>query len=350
MCETPILKLRASLLSILKLIWVYIQNKNSLKNHKIYKHRAIIKIFNMNFNNSDIISITDFSKQDLNYILKISTLMEKKPKQKILEGKILASLFFEPSTRTRLSFSSAMEQLSGKIIGFDSDKMTSLKKGETLKDTIKMVENYADVIVIRHPIEGSARLASEVSSKPVINAGDGSNQHPTQTMLDLYTIQKVKGTLENLHIGILGDLKYGRAVHSLVLALIKFNPFFYFIAPDSLQIPNSYIDELKEKNINYIQEQDLLKVSKKLDILYVTRIQKERFPDPVEYERYRGIYKIDDTILPFVKKELKIMHPLPRVDEIDVSLDNTQHALYFQQASNGIHVRKALLALVLGKI
>ena len=304
----------------------------------------------MDFKNRDIISIHDFSKQELLYILKISKLMEQKPNPNLLKDKILATLFFEPSTRTRLSFVSAMEQLGGKVMGFASSTMTSIKKGETLWDTMKMVEAYADVTAIRHPLEGSARLAAEASSKPVINAGDGANQHPTQTLLDIYTIQKVKGKLDGLNIGMLGDLKYGRTVHSLTVALSHFNPKFYFIAPQALQMPQTYLDDLKEKKIKFQTESNLLKVSRKLDILYVTRIQKERFPDPVEYEKYKGVYKLDTSLLPNIKKELKIMHPLPRIDEIDKSLDETEHAIYFEQAANGIPVRKALLALVLGKI
>ncbi len=303
----------------------------------------------MNFKNRDIISIYDFSKQELLFILKTAKSMEKKPNPNLLKDKILATLFFEPSTRTRLSFISAMEQLGGKIMGFATAGVTSIRKGETLWDTIKMVEAYADVITIRHPLEGAARLAAEASSKPIINAGDGANQHPTQTLLDLYTIQKVKGKLDNLHIGLLGDLKYGRTVHSLVIALSHFNPTFYFIAPQALQMPQTYLDDLKEKKIKFYITPNLLKVSKKLDILYVTRIQKERFPDPIEYEKYKGIYKLDSSLLQNIKKDLKIMHPLPRVGEIDQSLDQTAHAVYFQQAANGIHVRKALLALVMGK-
>lgn len=303
----------------------------------------------MNFENRDIISIHDFSKQELLFILKTAKLMDK-PNPNLLKDKILATLFFEPSTRTRLSFMSAMEQLGGKAMGFATATNTSIKKGETLWDTIKMVEAYADIIVIRHPLEGSARLAAEASSKPVINAGDGANQHPTQTMLDLYTIQKVKRKLDGLHIGILGDLKYGRTVHSLATALSHFNPTFYFIAPQALQMPQAYLNELKKNKIKYYLTPNLLKVSKKLDILYVTRIQKERFADPVEYEKYKGVYKLDTSLLPHIKKDLKIMHPLPRVGEIDPSLDETDHAVYFEQAANGIPVRKALLALVLGKI
>ena len=304
----------------------------------------------MDLKNQDIISINDFSKEELLHILKVVRQMEQKPKNSLLKGKILAALFFEPSTRTRLSFISAMEQLSGTVIGFSNANTTSIQKGESLWDTIKMTEQYADVIVIRHPLEGSARLAAEAASIPVINGGDGSNQHPTQTMLDLYTIQKTKGKLENLHIGFVGDLKYGRTVHSLVIALANFNPTFYFIAPDDLQMPESYLDELFQKKVKYHKTSDLTRFSKEIDVLYVTRIQKERFPDPLEYEKFKGIYRIDEAFLQNIKKDLKIMHPLPRIDEIDKSIDNTEHAAYFEQAANGIPVRKALLALVLGKI
>ncbi|MAE42477.1 aspartate carbamoyltransferase [Candidatus Woesearchaeota archaeon] len=302
----------------------------------------------MDFKNKDVISINDFSKEDLLHILKVARTMEGR-RDTLLKGKILATLFFEPSTRTRLSFASAMEGLGGKVLGFDSAAASSFEKGETIWDTAKMVEKYCDVIVLRNPIEGSARLVAEASSKPVINAGDGANQHPTQTLLDLYTIEKVKHKLDNLHIGILGDLKYGRTVHSLTTALSHFKPVLYFIAPPALQMPQTYLDELEKKGIKFIIESNLMKVSKKLDILYVTRIQKERFPDPIEYEKYKGFYKLDTSLLSHIKKDLKIMHPLPRVDEIDRSLDETEHAVYFEQAANGIPIRKALLALVLGK-
>lgn len=304
----------------------------------------------MDFKNRDIISINDFSREELLYILKAVSKVEQKPRSNMLKGKILAALFFEPSTRTRLSFASAMEQMSGTVIGFSTANVTSIQKGESLWDTIKMTEQYADVIAIRHPLEGSARLAAEATSIPVINGGDGSNQHPTQTMLDLYTIQKIKGKLEDLHIGFVGDLKYGRTVHSLVIALSHFSPTFYFIAPDELQIPESYLDELFQKKVKYHKTSDLARFSKELDVIYATRIQKERFPDPLEYEKFKGIYRIDEAFLQNVKKELKIMHPLPRVDEIDKSVDTTDHAAYFEQAAYGIPVRKALLALVLGKI
>ncbi len=302
------------------------------------------------FKNRDIVSINDFSKQELLQILDVVKRIEKNPKKNLLKDNILATLFFEPSTRTRLSFVSAMEQLSGKVIGFSNSNFTSIQKGESLWDTIKITEQYADVIVIRHPLEGSARLAADATLLPVINGGDGSNQHPTQTILDMYTIQKTKGKLENLHIGFVGDLKYGRTVHSLVIALSNFNPTFYFIAPNDLQIPESYLEELVQKRVRYYKTSELKKFSKELDIIYVTRIQKERFADPLEYEKFKGMYRIDESFLQFVKEDLKIMHPLPRIDEINRSIDNTHHAAYFEEAANGIPVRKALLALVLGKI
>ncbi len=304
----------------------------------------------MKFPHKDIISINDFSKDELLYLLSLSRRMEKRASPTLLKGKILASLFFEPSTRTRMSFASAMERQGGEVVGFSTADSTSIRKGETLWDTIKMTEKYSDIMVIRHPQEGSARLAAEASTKPIINAGDGANQHPTQTILDLYTIQKVKGTLEGLKIGMLGDLKYGRTVHSLVIALSHFNCEFTFIAPDALQMPRPYLDMLNKKRIKYRTTQQMSEPLGGLDILYVTRIQKERFPDPLEYGRYKGMYRVDKKILPFIKKDLKIMHPLPRVDEIDPSLDSTEHALYFEQAANGIPVREALLALLLGKI
>lgn len=302
----------------------------------------------MKFKGRDIISIRDFSKDDLLYILKIAKEMEK-DKPKLLEGKILATLFFEPSTRTRLSFESAMYRLGGKVIGFSDEKVSSIKKGETVWDTIKMTERYSDVIVIRSPIEGSARLAAEAASVPVINGGDGANQHPTQMLLDLYTIQKTKKRIDGLKIGFLGDLKYGRTVHSLAIALSYWEVEMYFVAPDALQMPEHYIKELKEKGIKCYKTSDIFKISKKLDILYVTRIQQERFPDPMEYEKYKNAYRLDKTLLDYIKKDLKIMHPLPRVGEISPELDDTEHAIYFEQAGNGIAVRKALLALVLGK-
>jgi len=304
----------------------------------------------MEFKNRDIISIRDFSKDEILYVLKTAARVEKRPNPSLLRGKVMASLFFEPSTRTRLSFESAMTRLGGEVIGFAEPDNTSLKKGETLWDTIKMAEKYADVIVMRHPVEGAARHAAEAASVPVINGGDGANQHPTQTMLDLYTIMKSKGKIDGLNIGFLGDLKYGRTVHSLAIALSHFRTSLYFISPEALKMPDSYLEELDGKGIKYYEESDMLKAIGRLDVLYATRIQKERFPDPLEYKKYAGVYKLDKTIIPHVKPSLKIMHPLPRVDEINPELDGTPYALYFEQAGNGIPVRQALLSLVLGRI
>jgi len=304
----------------------------------------------INFKGRDIISIRDFSKKDLLYVLSIAKKIERDSDATLLKNKIIALLFFEPSTRTRLSFGSATKRLGGNTIGFAKADVTSIKKGETLWDTIKMVEQYSDVIVMRHPIEGAARLAAEAASVPVINAGDGSNQHPTQTLLDLYTIQKEKGNLENLNIGFLGDLKYGRTVHSLVIALSHFNANMFFISPNALKMPKHYLEELKKKKIKFTEVQNLSKISKKLDVLYVTRIQKERFPDALEYEKYKNVYRLDKSLLKQSKKDLIIMHPLPRVGEINPELDDTKNAVYFKQAGNGIPIRQALLSLVLGKI
>ncbi len=303
----------------------------------------------MNFKGRDIVSIRDFTKEDLLHVLKVSKEMEG-DKLQLLAGKILATLFFEPSTRTRLSFESAMCRLGGKIIGFSDEKVSSVKKGETIWDTAKMAERYSDVIVIRSPIEGSARLAAEATSIPVINGGDGANQHPTQTLLDLYTIQKAKKNIDGLKIGFLGDLKYGRTVHSLAIALSYWKVDLYFITPDALQMPDHYLKDLKEVGIKCYQTDDVFAVSKNLDILYVTRIQQERFPDPMEYEKYKNAYRLDQSLLSHIKEDLKIMHPLPRVGEISPELDETKHAIYFEQAGNGVTVRKALLALVLGKV
>jgi aspartate carbamoyltransferase catalytic subunit len=302
----------------------------------------------MTFKGRDIVSIRDFTKKDLLHILKRSKEMET-DQPDLLAGKILSVLFFEPSTRTRLSFESAMCKLGGKVIGFSDEKVSSVKKGETIWDTVKMADRYSDVIVIRSPIEGSARLAAEAASVPVINGGDGANQHPTQTLLDLYTIQKAKKKLNGLNIGFLGDLKYGRTVHSLAIALSHWEVNLYFIAPDALQMPEQYLKDLRENGIPCTQTNDVFAVSEELDVLYVTRIQQERFPDPMEYERYKNAYRLDRSLLEHVKKGMKIMHPLPRVGEISPELDETPHAVYFEQAGNGVTVRKAVLALVLGR-
>ncbi len=298
----------------------------------------------------DIISIRDLSKKDILALLEAAERLEEKPMPELMRGKVLATLFFEPSTRTRLSFMSAMERIGGSVIGFENPALTSIGKGETLWDTIKMVENYADLIVQRHPVEGSARLAAEASSVPVINAGDGSNQHPTQTLTDLYTIKKEKGRIDGLTMGFVGDLKFGRTVHSLCLALGHFKVRMFFIAPESLQMPESYLREMDEKGIAYEMEESLQKAVKELDIIYMTRIQKERFPDITEYNKLKGTYQIDKSLLAYAKKDVRIMHPLPRIDEIKRDLDETENAAYFRQAGNGIPVRQAVIALISGRL
>jgi aspartate carbamoyltransferase catalytic subunit len=300
----------------------------------------------------DIISILDFTKEEILYILEISARMETEACPDILKGKILANLFFEPSTRTRLSFEAAMKRMGGQVIGFDELGTTSTVKGESLRDSVKIIEGYCDIIVLRHFLEGASRLTADSVEIPVINAGDGASQHPTQTFVDLYAIKKAKGDIENLSVGFLGDLKYGRTAHSLAYALSHFNAEMYFISPPSLKMPKDYIEELGIRNVSYQEVEAIADVSNKLDILYCTRIQKERFAEPVEYEKVRGIYKLSKSIMDDlkVKDGLKILHPLPRVDEMDESLDATEYAMYFEQAHSGIPVREALLASVLGVI
>ncbi|MDR4505467.1 MAG: aspartate carbamoyltransferase [Candidatus Scalindua sp.] len=302
--------------------------------------------------NRDIISILDFTKEEISYILDLSKKMDKQRHTDLLKGKILANLFFEPSTRTKLSFETAMKRLGGDVIGFDDPDKTSTAKGESLKDSVKIVEGYCDIIVIRHFLEGASRLAADTVNVPVINAGDGACQHPTQTFLDLYTIKNTKGGLEGLTVGFLGDLKYGRTAHSLAYALAHFNAEMFFISPPSLRIPKDYIEQLQSRGVSYHEVDSLSEVSSKLDILYCTRIQKERFADPVEYEKVRGIYKLSRTVLDNLKigNDLKILHPLPRVEEMDESLDSTDYAVYFQQAHSGVPVREALLAALLGAL
>ncbi len=299
----------------------------------------------------DVVSIKDFSKEELIEVLDRAAEIEK-DKQKFsqaLKGKIMASLFFEPSTRTRLSFEAAMHRLGGSVIGFSEASMTSLAKGETFEDTIRIIDGYCDVIAIRHPEIGSAKKAADISTNPVINAGDGAHEHPTQTFGDLYTIRKSFGKLDNLTIGFLGDLKYGRTVHSLAYALSHFNAKIYFISPKSLRMPEDDLKELNERNIEYHHEEDLLKVSRELDILYVTRIQKERFLNPEDYNKVKGVYKLDPSFLKHTKPQLKILHPLPRIDEINPQLDKAKQSIYFEQAHNGVPVRMALLHMIMGE-
>ncbi len=303
----------------------------------------------------DIISIDDFSKQEILYILDHARSMAREAPRDLLGAAVMASLFFEPSTRTRLSFETAMHRLGGRVVGFADAGVSSVKKGETLSDTIRMADRYADVIVMRHPLEGAARLAAEVAGVPVINGGDGANQHPTQTLLDLYTIMETQGErFDNpdapLSIGLAGDLKYGRTVHSLATALSLFPTRLYLISPPSLTMPAQYMKMLEECSVEVSEHGDIAEVADQLDILYATRIQGERFPDPMEYERVRRAYVLSASTLEGARENLKVMHPLPRVDEVDTSVDDTPYAYYFQQAANGIPVRQALLALVLGMI
>lgn len=298
-----------------------------------------------------IVSINDFSKQEIVEVLELTErveAMDQEKKSKLLKGKRLATLFFEPSTRTRLSFESAMQELGGSVIGFADAETSSTKKGESLKDTVRTVERYCDVIALRHPLEGSARLASESVMVPVINAGDGANQHPTQTFLDLYTIKKEKGSIDGLSIGFVGDLKFGRTVHSLALALSHFDVKLFFISPDSLKMPKQFLEEIEKRRIKYVETSDLMLALPELDILYATRIQRERFHDLAEYEKAKGFFKIKKSLLNYSKPDLKIMHPLPRLDEIEYEIDETPNAIYFEQLANGVPVRQALLCKVLG--
>ncbi len=296
-----------------------------------------------------LVTIANLSKEKILYLIRMAQEFEKSPNRKILDDKVVATLFFEPSTRTRLSFETAANRLGARVIGFTDPKVTSSTKGETLKDTIMMVSNYADVIVMRHYLEGAARYASEISPVPVVNAGDGANQHPSQTMLDLYSIYKTQGTLENLNIYLVGDLKYGRTVHSLIMAMRHFNPTFHFIAPKELAMPEEYKIYCRDHNIRFEEHEDFnADVIKEADILYMTRVQKERFTDLMEYERVKDVYILKASMLADARENLKILHPLPRVNEIAYDVDNDPHAYYFEQAHNGLFARQAIICDVLG--
>lgn len=304
------------------------------------------------FRGRDILSIRDFSRADIQLVLRAAKKMVPVAvgdrRSRSLEGKILATLFYEPSTRTRLSFESAMARLGGRVLGFSGAEGTSVQKGETLADTVRMVEAYSDAIVLRHPHEGAARLAAEFTDKPVINAGDGAGQHPTQTLLDLYTIWDEKGSIEGQNVALVGDLKYGRTVHSLTYALAELGAHLTFVSPPTLEIPREILEHVKERGVSFRAAHRLHDVVRDADVLYVTRIQKERFPDAQEYEAVVGSYRIDAELLRDAKRGLIIMHPLPRVAEIAPEVDRTKHAVYFKQAFNGVPVRMALLDLILG--
>jgi aspartate carbamoyltransferase catalytic subunit len=305
----------------------------------------------MNFQGRDIISIEDFNREEINYILNVTHAMEPIAKNgsDILKGKILANLFFEPSTRTRLSFEAAMLKLGGSTIGFAEAEIASVKKGENLADTVRTVENYADTIALRHPLEGAAKLAAEFSKVPIINAGSGAEEHPTQALTDLYTMQREKGKIDGLKIALVGDLRYGRTVHSLAYALAFYNVELYLISPESLRMRREVLRTIQNR-IQVREDTNLDKIVPQIDVLYVTRIQKERFPDAAEYAKVKGVYRIDLKTLKNAKKDMIILHPLPRLDEIAAEVDGAPQARYFQQVWNGIVVRMALLGLVLGAV
>ena len=299
-------------------------------------------------NSNSLVSISDISKEEILRLLENARYFEENPNHKILDGKVVATLFFEPSTRTRLSFETAVNRLGGRVIGFSDASTTSSSKGETLKDTIKMVSNYVDLIVMRHYLEGAARYATEVTDTPIINAGDGAHQHPSQTMLDLYSIYKTQGTLENLTITMVGDLKYGRTVHSLFMAMQYFNPTFNFVACDELKMPAEYKEFCDQKGIKYTEHKEFSQeVINSSDIIYMTRVQRERFTDIMEYEKVKNLYNLHNAMLDNSKDNLRILHPLPRVNEIDQDVDDNPKAYYFQQAQNGLYARQAIICRAL---
>jgi len=300
--------------------------------------------------NRSLVSIDDLTTDEILSILDKAAGFEKQPVSNLLSGKVIATLFFEPSTRTRLSFESAINRLGGKIVGFTDSSSSSVSKGETLYDTIRMVNSYCDLIVMRHPVEGSARYASEIATVPVINAGDGANQHPTQTLLDLYSIRKTQGTLDNLNIFMVGDLKYGRTVHSLMMAMSRWNTTFNFIAPDELKMPDEFKLYLDNLGLKYYEHSDFTDIISRADIIYMTRVQRERFSDPIEYEKVKNVYVLRNSMLQNKKNNMRILHPLPRVNEIHTDVDSNPKAYYFEQALNGVFTRQAILCTLLGII
>ena len=298
--------------------------------------------------NRSLVSINDYSREEHLKILDLAEEFEKNHRQNIMQGYVVATLFFEPSTRTRLSFESAVNQLGGKILGFSDSSTTSFTKGETLRDTIRTVSNYVDLIIMRHPLEGSARFASEVSRVPVINAGDGANQHPTQTLLDLFSIRKTQGRLNDLNIFLVGDLKYGRTVHSLMMAMARWKATFNFISPEELKMPDEYKMYLDNMGLKYYEHTDFTDIVLKADIIYMTRVQRERFSDPIEYEKVKNVYVLRSNMLKNTKSNMRILHPLPRVNEIHTDVDRSSKAYYFEQALNGVYTRQAILCKLLG--
>lgn len=297
----------------------------------------------------NFVTIADLNKDEIMYLIQMAQEFEKHPNRDLLKGKVVATLFYEPSTRTRLSFETAASRLGARVIGFSDAKASSVSKGETLKDTILMVSNYADVIAMRHYIEGAAQYASEIAPVPIINAGDGAHMHPSQCLLDLYSIYKTQGTLENLNIYLVGDLKYGRTVHSLIMAMRHFNPTFHFIAPAELAMPQEYKLYCNQYGIKFQEHTEFNdKVIADADILYMTRVQKERFSDLMEYEHVKDVYILQNDMLGMAKENMKILHPLPRVNEIAYDVDDNPHAYYIQQAQNGLYAREAIFSYCLG--
>lgn len=312
-------------------------------------HSILCNTAKKTMKNCDFVTIADLTKEEILHFLAMAQEFEAHPNRELLKGRVVATLFFEPSTRTRLSFETAANRLGARVIGFADPKITSGTKGETLKDTILMVSNYADVIVMRHFVEGAAQYASEVAPVPIVNAGDGAHEHPSQCLLDLYSIYKTQGTLENLNVFLVGDLKYGRTVHSLIKAMRHFNPTFHFIAPKELAMPQEYKLYCQENGINYVEHEDFNEdVISEADIIYMTRVQKERFSDLMEYERVKDVYILRRDMLSKARDNMKILHPLPRVNEIAYDVDDDPHAYYIQQAQNGLYAREAIFCKVLG--
>ena len=311
---------------------------------------AILEHYNQKqMEKHNFVTIADLSKEKITYLLEMAQEFEKHPNRELLKGKVVATLFFEPSTRTQLSFQTAANRLGARGIGFSDAKTSSTTKGETLKDTILMVSNYADVIAMRHFIEGAAQYASEVAPVPIVNAGDGAHMHPSQCLLDLYSIYKTQGTLDNLNIFLVGDLKYGRTVHSLIMAMRHFNPTFHFVAPQELSMPSEYKLYCKKHGIKYVEHTEFNEdVISEADILYMTRVQKERFSDLMEYEKVKNVYILKSDMLNNARENMKILHPLPRVNEISYDVDENPHAYYIQQAQNGLYAREAIICDVLG--
>lgn len=295
-----------------------------------------------------LISITDLTKDEIIRITELAAYFEEHPYEPLLNGRVIASLFFEPSTRTRLSFESAINRLGARVIGFSDTANTSVSKGETFHDTIQVISNYCDMIVMRHSLEGAPRYASEFSKVPIVNAGDGANQHPSQTLLDLYSIKKTQGTLDGINIMMVGDLKYGRTVHSLLQALSHFNTNFTFVAPPELRMPEEYKQFLRDKGLEYTETTEIGDAINEADIVYMTRVQRERFTDPMEYERVKNVYVLKNSMLDGTKENMRILHPLPRVGEIAYDVDQNPKAYYFNQTENGVYTRMAIISYLLG--